>query len=127
MTKHFANLCGCGIVLSTCRCPSINKKITVSDECEHGNNWAQKLENELSEQYDVPANARLRPYGQNLEVEVNGVRQILDVQFFSLYGFIITLCMFDETGGLVVETELYHGLNENQLADTIHSVYNSFQ
>lgn len=125
--QHFANLCGCGIVLSNCKCPAVNKKLTVLQSCEHGNNWAQKLEEELSEQYDIPANALFRPYNQHLEVELNGAREILDVQYFTLYGFMITLCLFDETGGLIRETELYSTLEECQLADTIHSVYSACQ
>lgn len=124
---HFATLCGCGIVLRTCRCPAVHKKLTVIESCEHGNNWAQKLENELSEQYDIPANAVLRPHYQHLDVELNGVRQILDVQFSNVYGFFMSLCLFDETGGLIVERELYSGLTEDQLADTIHSLYECYQ
>lgn len=125
--NHFAKLCGCGMVLETCRCPAINKKLTVSDTCEHNDNWAQKLEIELSEQFDIPANTNIRPYGQTVQVELNGVRQVLDVMRSSLYGFVLTLRMYDETGGPIVESEICIGLHKDQLATTIDSIYRSYQ
>lgn len=123
---HFAELCGCGIVLSTCRCPAINKKLTVLQTCKHDDNWAQKLEAELSEQYDIAANANIRPHGQSLDVELNGSRQLLAVEVHSLYGYIVSLKMYDETGGLIVEADLFTGVDYD-IATTIDSIYRSYQ
>lgn len=122
--SHFAKLCGCGIVLEQCCCQAINKKLTVLETCAHDTNWAQKLETELSEQYDIPANANIRPHGQNLDVELNGSRQILAVEVHSLYGYIVSLKMYDETGGLIVEADLF---TDHDLASTIDSIYRSYQ
>lgn len=33
--SHFINYCACGIVLSQCRCPDMNKTIRKSKECTH--------------------------------------------------------------------------------------------
>lgn len=124
--SHFAKLCGCGIVLETCRCPAINKRLTVSATCVHDDNWAQILETELSEQYDIPANANIRPHGQSLNVELNGSRQVLAIEVHSLYGYIVSLKMYDETGGLIVEADLFTGVNYD-LASTVDSIYRSYQ
>lgn len=88
--------------------------------------WAQSLEDELSEEYNVPANA-LGEYVRYVEVDLSATRHSLDIRNHSLYGFIITLYIADETGGVLVEKELYIGIKETDLADTVHSLYTSYE
>lgn len=89
------------------------------------NEWAQALEDELSEQYNVPANA-LGKHVRYVEVELPGTRHSLDVRLHNLYGFIVTLNVGDETGGLLIERDIYIGVRQSDLADTIHSFYSSY-
>lgn len=90
------------------------------------NEWAQALEDELSEQYNVPANA-LGKHVKYVEVELPATRHTLDIRKHNLYGFIITLYIADETGGVMVERDLYVGAKESDLADTVHSLYTSYE
>jgi hypothetical protein len=90
------------------------------------NDWAQALEDELSEQYGVPANA-LGKHVRYVEVELPADRHMLDIRSHSLYGFIITLYVSDQTGGLLKEVDLYTCVKQEDLADTIHSWYSSYE
>jgi len=44
------------------------------------NSWAQELEDELSEQYDVPANVSGGKYVKYVEVELPATRHSLEVR-----------------------------------------------
>ena len=122
--KHFKNICKCGIVTAQCRCPSESKTVHIAEKCEH--NWAQELEDELSEQYDISANANVKMYSQWLEVELPATRHTLDVGLTNVYGFVISLNIGDETGGVLKEIDLYSCVKREDLADTISNIYNSY-
>jgi len=118
--SHYKELCKCGMVLKQCRCPG-PKEIRVTDKCEH--DWAQVLEDELDEQYDIAANA-----GRNVvEVELPATRHWLEIALTNVYGFVITLNIADETGGLMKDVDLYSCVKREDLADTIHSLYTSYE
>jgi len=121
---HYKEVCKCGIMVAQCRCPG-QKVVRVTDRCDH--KWAQALEDELSEQYDVPANAVVRPHHQHVEVELPATRHSLDISLTNVYGFVITLSIGDETGGLLKEIDLYSCVKREDLADTIHSLYTSYE
>lgn len=91
------------------------------------NSWAQELEDELSEQYYVPANVSGGKYVKYVEVELPATRHSLEVRNHSLYGFMITLFIGDETGGLLKEIDLYTCVKPEDLADTVHSLYTSYE
>lgn len=118
--SHGVTLCKCGTVVAQCRCMEGHKNVSYVQKCEH--NWTQELENELSEQYNVPANAGRRV----LEVELPATRHWLEVALTNLYGFVITLNIADETGGLMKDVDLYSCVKREDLAETISSIYNSY-
>ncbi|AXG66350.1 hypothetical protein SEA_ANNADREAMY_226 [Streptomyces phage Annadreamy] len=122
--KHYKHVCKCGKLIAQCRCPG-DKEVQVSTTCEH-KDWTQALEDELSEEYNVPANS-VGQIVKYVEVEIPATRHSLDIRNHSLYGFIITLYIADETGGVMVEKELYIGVKESDLADTVHSLYTSYE
>jgi hypothetical protein len=96
----------------------------VEDVCAH--DWATALENELDEQYSIPSHAVNKMYSRWLEVELPATRHTLNVSLTNIYGFVITLSIHDETGGLIKEIDLYSCVGINNLADTIDSIYGSY-
>lgn len=89
------------------------------------NSWVQALEDELSEEYDIPANA-MGNHIKYVEVELPATRQNLHISNHSLYGFIMTLMVFDETGGTIKEMTLYTAVRQERLASLIDDFYRSY-
>lgn len=120
MTEHFKTLCKCGILIGQCRCPAEYKRVDVPATCEH--DWPTALEDELSEEYDVPANVS----GRVVEVELPATRQWLEVALTNVNGFVVTLNIGDETGGVLKSVDLYSCVKRENLADTVSNIYNSY-
>lgn len=116
---HYKEVCKCGKVLKQCRCPG-KKEIRVADKCEH--DWKQALVDELDEQYDIAANV----VGRSVEIEMPSTRHVVDVVHSDLYGFITSLRVYDETGGVLTENTLETCVKRESLADDIASLYNSY-
>lgn len=121
--SHGKVVCKCGKVVSQCRCMKGHGNVTYTDKCEH--EWWNDLEKELDEQYDVAAYWDKR--GRYLEIDLSATRHKLEVSLTNVYGFVISLVILDETGGVLVEKDLYSCVKRDQLADTIHSVYTSYE
>lgn len=121
MRDHYKEICKCGTVVAQCRCPG-TKKVTVLEQCNH--KWAVDVERELEEQYGIASHV-VGLYSQSLQVELSG-RHRLDVELTNVYGFVITLSIGDETGGLLKEIDLYSCVGKNNLADTIRSIHASY-
>lgn len=122
--SHYKEVCKCGKVIMQCRCPG-PKEIRVTDRCEH--NWVAELEKELYEQYGIAIGVGGNSYRKYVEVELPATRHTLEVELTNVYGFVITLMIADETGGLLKEIDLYSCVKREDLADTIHSLYNSYE
>jgi hypothetical protein len=120
VTDHFKTICKCGIVVMQCKCPANDKVVDVIAKCEH--NWSGALKHELSEEYNIPSNAT----GNVVEVELPSTRHWLEIALTNVYGFVISLAIGDETGGVLVEKDLYSCVKREQLAETIASIYNSY-
>ncbi|QIQ63100.1 hypothetical protein SEA_MOAB_246 [Streptomyces phage Moab] len=121
--SHGKNICKCGKVLSNCRCAHDNI-VTVTATCEH--NWAVELKEELENEYGISSYANVKMHSQWLEVELPATRQTLDIGLTNVYGFVISLNVSDETGGVLKEVDLYSCVKREDLADTISNFYNSY-
>jgi hypothetical protein len=119
---HFKEVCKCGKVIMQCRCPG-QKEIRVTDRCEH--DWSQALVDELDEQYDVPASVEGNIV-KKVEIDLPG-RHYLDITNHNLYGFIVTLTICDETGGVIAEKDLLVGVKQENLASDVAGIYNSYE
>lgn len=122
MNAHFKQICKCGIVDFECRCLADNKRIDVLPTCEHS--WWLDIEKELDEQYDIASywDKRFR----YLEIDVPAGRQKLEISLTNVYGFVISLVMIDESGGVTKDVDLYSCVKREDLADTISNIYNSY-
>lgn len=89
------------------------------------NDWSDKLVAELDSEYDVPANVSGNIV-KKVEIDLPG-RHYLDITNHSLYGFIVTLTICDETGGVIVEKDLLVCANEKSLASDVAGIYNSYE
>lgn len=122
MSAHFKDICKCGIVGAQCRCPG-DKVVRVLDVCHH--EWWNDIEKELDEQYDIASYWDKK--NRYLEIDLSATRHKLEVSLTNVYGFVISLVISEETGGVMVETSLYSCVKRENLADTIHSLYNSYE
>jgi hypothetical protein len=121
--SHGKVMCKCGTVIRQCRCMQGHSNVTYIDKCDH--EWWTEVENELDTEYDVAAYwDRKHKY---LEVDLFASRHKLEVSLTNVYGFVISLVILDETGGVMVEKDLYSCVKRENLADTIHSLYNSYE
>lgn len=120
MGAHFKNVCKCGDIVSECRCPG-TKEIRIENSCGHL--WANDIEKELDEQYDI---ASYSVKGKSLEVDLPASRQSLVVTLTNVYGFVVTLYIYDETGGSIKDIDLYTCVAKKDLAETISTLYNSY-
>jgi hypothetical protein len=123
VTVHFKQICKCGIVDFQCRCHAENKRIDVLPTCKH--EWWTDIENELDTQYDLAAYWDKR--GRYLEIDLPATRHKLEVSLTNVYGFVISLVITDETGGVFKEIDLYSCVKRENIADTIHSLYTSYE
>lgn len=89
------------------------------------NSWVQPLEDELSEEYDIPANV-MGNHVKYVEIELPATRQVLNVSNHSLYGFMMTLVVSDETGGVLKEMTVYTAVRQERLASLIDDFYRSY-
>jgi hypothetical protein len=87
--------------------------------------WVERLLDELSEEYDIPGNV-MGNHVQYVEVELPSTRHVLQVSNHSLYGFIMTLIVSDETGGVMKEMTLYTAVRQERLASLIDDFYRSY-
>lgn len=87
--------------------------------------WIEPLIDELSEEYDIPANS-MGNHVKYVEVELPATRQILNISSHSLYGFIMTLVLSDETGGVMKEMTLYTAVRQERLVSLIDDFYRSY-
>jgi hypothetical protein len=89
------------------------------------NDWAQKLENELDDQYDIAS------YWDKdrrcLEIDTPASRHKLEVSLTNVYGFVLSLVIGDETGGVLKDVDLASCIRSEHLADTIHSFYTTYE
>lgn len=122
MTVHFKQICKCGIVDFQCRCPAENKRIDVLPVCNH--EWWTDIENELDSEYDVAAYWDKK--SRYLEIDLPASRHTLEVSLTNVYGFVISLVIADETGGVLKEIDLYSCVKREDLAETISNIYNSY-
>ena len=121
--SHGRHVCKCGITLSSCKCPKNHPILSVSETCDH--KWAVDVEEELDREYDIPAYSG--KFGRSLEVETPATRHTLHVSLTNLYGFVITLRIADETGGIIVDQDVASCLAKKDVADKIHSLYTSYE
>ncbi|QNN99313.1 hypothetical protein SEA_FAUST_241 [Streptomyces phage Faust] len=121
--SHGKVVCKCGKVLMQCRCMKGHENVTYTDKCEH--EWWTELENELDSQYDVASYWDKKH--RYLEVDLSAGRHKLEVSLTNVYGFVVSLVILDETGGVMVEKDLYSCVKREDLADTIHSVHTSYE
>lgn len=69
-TQHFIEKCSCGTIISQCRCPSDNKKVTILTEaCEKCN----KKENKISQSSDL--NVKIE---RKVNMKITSVKDITD-------------------------------------------------
>jgi hypothetical protein len=87
--------------------------------------WADDVVKELDEQYNVPANVEGNIV-KKVEIDLPG-KHYLDITNHSLYGFIVTLTICDETGGVIAEKELLIGVKREDLASDVAGIYNSYE
>ncbi|AXH49345.1 hypothetical protein HWB76_gp055 [Streptomyces phage Blueeyedbeauty] len=121
--SHGKVVCKCGKVIQQCRCMEGHKNITYTDRCEH--EWWTELENELDKEYDVAS--YWDKENRYLEIDLPVGRHTLEVALTNVYGFVISLVITDETGGMMVEKDLHSCVKREHLADTIHSLYTSYE
>ncbi|QOI67603.1 hypothetical protein SEA_BEUFFERT_235 [Streptomyces phage Beuffert] len=121
--SHGKHICKCGKVMMRCRCPKHDTILSVTPTCEH--EWAVDIEEELDKEYDIAGYSG--PTGKLLEVELPATRHTLYISLTNVYGFVITLNIGDETGGVLKEVDLYSCVKRENLADTIHSLYTSYE
>lgn len=88
------------------------------------NEWTDELVNELEEQYGISASVSGN-FVKSVELDLPGSHK-LDVTKHSLYGFILTLTIGDETGGVAYEVTLATCVNQENLADDVAGIYNSY-
>lgn len=119
---HFRQVCKCGIVDFECRCDTPNKRVDTLRTCSH--EWWTTIENELDEQYGIAA--YWDKNNRYLEIDLPASRHTLHVSLTNVYGFVISLVISDQTGGILKDIDLYSCVKRENIADTIHSVYNSY-
>jgi hypothetical protein len=121
--SHGRHVCKCGITLSSCKCPKNHPILSVSETCDH--KWAVDIEEELDREYDIASYSGKS--GRLLEVDLPVGRHSLHVSLTNIYGYVISLLIHDETGGLLKEVDLYTCLGKQDIADTVHSLYTSYE
>lgn len=121
--SHGRVVCKCGVTITQCRCPKNHPILSVEQNCDH--KWGLDIENELDEQYNLAAYSGKS--GRELEIDLPANRHSLYVSLTNIYGYVISLKIHDETGGLLKEVDLYTCVAKQNLADTIHSVYTSYE
>jgi len=119
---HFKQICKCGIVEFECRCSAENKRVDTLMTCSH--EWWEDIITELDEQYDIAAYWDKRH--RYLEIDLPASRHSLEVSLTNVYGFVISLVITNETGGVMKDITIFSCVNRKNLATDIHSVYNSY-
>jgi len=122
MIQHFKQICKCGIVDFECKCSAPNKRIDTLMTCSH--EWWEDIITELDEQYDIAAYWDKRH--RYLEIDLPASRHSLEVSLTNVYGFVISLVITNETGGVMKDITIFSCVNRKNLATDIHSVYNSY-
>jgi hypothetical protein len=89
------------------------------------NTWVEPLIDELSEEYDIPANS-MGKHVQYVEVELPATRHVLEICHHSLYGFMVNLRISDETGGILKDMTVYTAVYQERLASLIDDFYRSY-
>lgn len=89
------------------------------------NSWVEPLVDELSEEYDIPANG-MGKHIRYVEVELPATRHTLQVSNHSLYGFMMSLCVFDASGGVLKDITLYTAVRQERIASLIDDFYKSY-
>lgn len=115
-------VCKCGKVLLQCRCPEDHGNVTYTEKCDH--QWWDDLEKELDEQYNLGSYWDKK--SRYLEIDLPASRHTLEVSLTNVYGFVISLVIADETGGVLKEIDLYSCVKREDLAETISNIYNSY-
>jgi len=123
VSNHGRVVCKCGVTISSCKCPKNHPILSVEQNCNH--KWALDVENELDEQYDIASYSGKS--GRMLEVDLPVSRHSLHVSLTNIYGYVISLLIHDETGGLLKEVDLYTCQGKQDLAETISSLYTSYE
>lgn len=95
------------------------------DSLQHEADWSELLSKQLESEYGISSEITGN-YVKRMEIDLPASRHSLEVSLSSVYGFIITLYIADETGGVLVEKDLYTAVKQDDLYDTIYNVYVSY-
>lgn len=85
-------------------------------------NWKQTVVDELDEQYDIAANV----VKNTVEVEMPSTRHVIEISLSNLYGFVISLTISDETGGVIYDNSIASCVRLENIASDVAGMYNSY-
>lgn len=88
-------------------------------------NWANRLSDELDEQYDIAADVYPEKDDKIVHFDIGNMKCIEIYRRGDSFNFVIK--EWDETGGIIAETDWLSTSDENELLELSYEIYCEFE